>query len=374
MTMATVMNEMGSKFTRAPQPGEPVPWFKAPVLGGNANYAFSTVAGRAILMLFFGSTSDENAKRALEQAKTHSDLFDDLQCSFFGVTVDPADVGQNKIVPRLPGMRFFTDYDLSLSNMFGAIEPSDPSKFRPQWLVLDRQLRVVGRYRLDDFDRAMEALKHQFAAAKQDSWAPVLEIPRVLEESLCDHLVELYRQQGGEESGFMRDVGGKTVAVIDHGHKQRSDLTIKDKKIREMLQHRIHDRVNPMIRRAFQYEVTRMERYIVACYDAASGGHFRPHRDNTTKGTAHRRFAVTINLNTGDYDGGQLVFPEFGDRAYLAPKGGAIVFSCSLLHQALPVTKGQRFAFLPFLYDEAAAKVRLTNNAFLGEGVPAYRL
>lgn len=117
-----------------------------------------------------------------------------------------------------------------------------------------------------------------------------------------------------------------------------------------------------------------MERYIVACYDAESGGHFRPHRDNTTKGTAHRRFAVTINLNTGEYDGGQLMFPEYGQRSYLAPKGGAIVFSCSLLHQALPVTRGQRFAFLPFLYDEAAAQIRLANNDFLGEGVGQYRV
>jgi hypothetical protein len=44
------------------------------------------------------------------------------------------------------------------------------------------------------------------------------------------------------------------------------------------------------------------------------------------------------------------------------------------LHQVLPVTSGQRFAFLPFLYDEAAARVRLANNDFLGEGVGAYQL
>jgi hypothetical protein len=32
-----------------------------------------------------------------------------------------------------------------------------------------------------------------------------------------------------------------------------------------------------------------------------------------------------------------------------------------------------RYAFLPFLYDEAAARVREANNAKLGEGVGAYR-
>jgi predicted 2-oxoglutarate/Fe(II)-dependent dioxygenase YbiX len=116
-----------------------------------------------------------------------------------------------------------------------------------------------------------------------------------------------------------------------------------------------------------------MERYLVACYDAAHGGHFRAHRDNTTKGTAHRRFAVTINLNADEFGGGELRFPEFGPRSYRAPTGGAVVFSCSLLHEALPVTSGRRYAFLPFLYDEAAARVRVANNPYLGEGVGAYR-
>jgi hypothetical protein len=37
------------------------------------------------------------------------------------------------------------------------------------------------------------------------------------------------------------------------------------------------------------------------------------------------------------------------------------------------VTRGRRYAFLPFLYDEAAAKIREANNTYLGEGVGAYR-
>ena len=56
-----------------------------------------------------------------------------------------------------------------------------------------------------------------------------------------------------------------------------------------------------------------------------------------------------------------ICFPEFGQRTYRAPTGGAVVFSCSLLHEATPVTSGRRYAFLPFLYDEAARKVRDAN-------------
>jgi len=44
------------------------------------------------------------------------------------------------------------------------------------------------------------------------------------------------------------------------------------------------------------------------------------------------------------------------------------VFSCPLLHAVSRVTRGRRYAFLPFLYDEAVAKIREQNNAFLAEG------
>jgi predicted 2-oxoglutarate/Fe(II)-dependent dioxygenase YbiX len=170
----------------------------------------------------------------------------------------------------------------------------------------------------------------------------------------------------------MREVDGKTVLVTDPAHKMRRDREIGDEALCAILRARIVARLVPMVKRAFQFEATRMERYIVGAYPAGEG-HFRPHRDNTTKGTAHRRFAVTINLNSGDYEGGDLRFPEFGRRTYRAPTGGAVVFSCSMLHEATPVTRGTRYAFLPFLYDHEAARQREENNRHLGEGVGAYR-
>jgi predicted 2-oxoglutarate/Fe(II)-dependent dioxygenase YbiX len=47
------------------------------------------------------------------------------------------------------------------------------------------------------------------------------------------------------------------------------------------------------------------------------------------------------------------MFPEYGDYRYKPPAGAAVVFACSLLHEALPVTRGQRFALLSFLLDPA---------------------
>jgi predicted 2-oxoglutarate/Fe(II)-dependent dioxygenase YbiX len=186
---------------------------------------------------------------------------------------------------------------------------------------------------------------------------------------MCRRLIDVYEASGGEESGFMRDVGGKTRLMLDPQHKVRRDHLIEDPALARELNLRIIHRLLPMVRRAFSFEATRVERLLVGCYEAETGGHFRAHRDNTTKGTAHRRFAVTINLNAEEYEGGDLRFPEFGPRLYRATTGGAIVFGCSLLHEAMPVTKGRRFAFLPFLYDEAGAVLRERNAGFLeGDG------
>jgi hypothetical protein len=142
------------------------------------------------------------------------------------------------------------------------------------------------------------------------------------------------------------------------------DYNIDDKDLISSLQARFLRRVVPEIAKVHQFKVTRMERYIVSCYDAEDGGQFAAHRDNTTAGTAHRRFAVSVNLND-DFDGGEVSFPEYGPRSFKAPPGGAVVFSCSLLHAVSKVTRGRRYAFLPFLYDEAAAKLRQENLGFL---------
>lgn len=50
-----------------------------------------------------------------------------------------------------------------------------------------------------------------------------------------------------------------------------------------------------------------------------------------------------------------------------------MIFSCSLLHQVTAVTRGRRYAYLPFLYDEAAARQREANNDKLGAGLTAYK-
>ncbi|HYE27448.1 MAG TPA: 2OG-Fe(II) oxygenase [Allosphingosinicella sp.] len=348
-------------------PGEPVPWFRAKAVGGSDDYVFDTVAGRYVLMAFLGRAAEPGAEAALRCVERHRALFDDRDACFFGVTSDPEDAATGRVAQQLPGIRFFLDPTGGLAGLFGA-HGADGR----HWLLVDPMLRAVAAFPLAAGDSAVAALRKVRERMPLADWAPVLMAPNILEPALCKRLIAHHRETGGEPSGFMREVGGKTTLVTDPHHKMRRDREVTDEAVCAVLRDRVRARLVPLIRRAFQFEATRMERYIVGCYQAGAG-HFRPHRDNTTRGTAHRRFAVTINLNAGEYDGGDLRFPEFGARTYRAPTGGAVVFSCSLLHEATPVTRGTRYAFLPFLYDDEAAKQREANNPHLDEKVGAYK-
>lgn len=111
----------------------------------------------------------------------------------------------------------------------------------------------------------------------------------MFEPDLCRRLIDVYDAQGGEASGFMREIGGKTRPVMDGRHKRRQDAFIED------------------------------------C-----------------------RLAVSINLSAA-FEGGDPRILEFGSRTYRPPPAGTVVLSCSRLHETTPVTKGRRYAFLPFL-------------------------
>lgn len=363
-------------------PGDPAP--EATVRSfANPRYVLGSAAGRYLVLCFYGSAADAQAQAALKAALSRPDLFDDKKACFFGVSVDAADEAKKRVQDRYPGYRFFFDFDCELSRKYGAAaqeaEAGGRVPLRRIWVILDPNMRVrsVIPFRPDQSDIAqvmseMDALPPPHLATGEEWHAPVLHLPRVFEPELCAALVAAYDAAGGEPSGFMQQIDGKTRLVTDPNHKKRSDHLLTDDRLINATRERVHRRIVPQIQKMHQFIVTRMERFLIGCYTAEDGGHFRAHRDNTTSGTAHRRFAVSINLNS-DFEGGTLSFPEFGQRQYKPDTGAAVVFSCSLLHMVAPVTAGRRYAFIPFLYDDAAAKIREANNPHLAEGLGAYQ-
>ncbi|MCO6058866.1 2OG-Fe(II) oxygenase [Pseudomonas sp. MOB-449] len=351
-------------------PGEAVPWFTSST-PSRERFTFDTVAGRYIALCFLGSSSDPTAARVLTDLLARRDTFNDERASFFGVIVDPRDRDLHRLGDLLPGIRFFWDIDRSICNLYGI--QRENGAIRQMTYLLDTRLRVIatlpiaagGEGHVDALLALLDAQEPIPPSITAQPQAPVLVVPRIFEPALCRALMDYYERRGGTDSGYMVERDGKTVEVLKHEHKRRRDCALDDEHLRQCCMQRITARLLPEIQKAFQFQATRMERYLVACYDAEEGGHFRPHRDNTTKGTAHRRFAVSLFLNSGEYEGGCLRFPEYGGSLYSAPTGGAVVFSCSLLHEATPVTAGCRYMFLPFLYDEEGRRVRDENQQYL---------
>lgn len=317
-------------------PGDPAPWFTAASTSSD-RYAFNTAAGRYIVLFFLASAAAPLGAMLSHALSANRNLFDDDKICFFGVSADPEDRAGKRLQASMPGIRYFWDFDLAVSRAYGAVpldsRPAQPVPFRRMWIVLDPTLRVLRVFNgtpeepipqaVWDYLRGLPPVE-RFAGIPLQ--APILYLPDVFEPEFCRRLIDMYDAEGRDETGFMRDVDGKTVGIIDRSHKSRRDFNIDDPQVMQAAQARIRRRVVPEIAKVHQFHVTRMERYLVGCYTAEDGGHFRPHRDNTTLGTAHRRFAVSVNLNS-DFEGGEVSFPEYGPRGFKAAAGAAVVFS-----------------------------------------------
>ena len=349
--------------------GDPVPWFSAPVMTGGS-FDLHVSAGRWVVLSFLGSPSNPRAmSEVAELVQASAGLGEDhviVGCIFTGQPDDIASLAASS-----NGLFFLADYDGAISRAFGASE-------MPRTVVLDPMLRSIADIAWDNPQGHAETVRNVVrslpdveASAGVSMFAPALLVPRVFSFDLCDFLVQFYEQQGGVDSGFQFDISGKTTTLSDWRLKRRSDVPVAAPEVRELVRSQIVRRLLPQIEQNFQFKATRMDRYIVACYDSEVGGHFHRHRDNVNAGAQHRRFAVSINLNN-NFEGCDLMFPEFGRKAYRPPEGGALVFSCGALHQVTPVTKGRRYAFLAFLYGEEDAKKREANNARLHAGERHY--
>ncbi len=186
--------------------------------------------------------------------------------------------------------------------------------------------------------------------------APVLAVPNVLDRDHCRRLIAFWdARQKLDNTVASADLGANRSNAKT---KIRSDVIVpEDSPESRGLVDAISRRLLPEVLKGFGFRVSRMEHFRVGCYDSHSGGYFAPHRDNTTPLTKHRRYALTLNLNTGDYEGGLLRFPEYGPQLYAPPAGGAVVFHCSLLHFVLPVTRGRRFVVVGFFWGEEEQKI-----------------
>jgi predicted 2-oxoglutarate/Fe(II)-dependent dioxygenase YbiX/peroxiredoxin len=343
-------------------PGDPFPDL-APACDDLRSFVLKAFAGRFQLYAFFLSADSAEVRAKVDALASRRDVFDDRRCSFIGVSVTPADRGARGLREALPGIHFAWDFDFRLAQQCGAIpvnaQPDQPTPVQRRWVIVDPSMRVMQVLPMDAV--GADEILARLAALPTDPNryggiirpAPVLIIPNVFETELCEQLIALYRSSGGSESGVYR--GGE--GVHDRAFKVRRDHLLTDRALIEQLGRRLLRRVVPDIEKLFFAQMKYVERHIVGCYSQEDGGHFQPHIDNGAGLTEHRRFAISVNLN-GGFDGGEVVFPEYNNDGYKAPPGWAVVFPCAILHAVRPVTRGARYAYLPFLYDDAGRAIR----------------
>lgn len=338
--------------------GDPAPWFPATAGNDQRPIVFDELAGRHILLFFFGSARQPDIAAALSSFDPLGAMFDGKRALFLGVSSDP-DAFALERLPKRAGQIYALDANGGAATRYGIAETSVKA-FHPTAFLLSPALQILHIIPFGEpaeFVRRSAALLGEvLAAPPKDQNAPVLIVPQVFDRAFCSRLIDLYETNGAREIGMI-EYEGKIVQRFDPAFRKRLDYYVSDdgalRRCRELLERRLL----PLVYRAFQFPTSRIERYLVGCYDAATGGYFRPHRDNTAPPVAHRRFALTLPLND-EYEGGRLRFPEFGDREYAAEPGNAIVFSCSLLHEVMPVTAGRRYTFISFLYDEQGQRMR----------------
>ena len=344
------------------EPGQRAPNFALRNAEGQVERFYDRFIGNMMLLLFYPSRQSPEATAALRGLAGQAEALKAVGTATVAVSRD--DLGSIRAAKAELGLPYplywdqggavAASYGLEMSAPIGAAAPC-------MAYLLDRNQRVLAAFPggSDQAERALAFLAQQTpmpAGRVIDRQAPVLLVPRVFGPALRERAIAAWRNSHEEGQVAMpsRAYGEAAENKPANTHylslKSRLDH-VADDTFNPLLMQTIKSRLAPELLQAFQFRIGAMERVCIGAYDAERGDYFRPHRDNITERTRERRFAVTINLND-DYEGGGVKFAEFSEDVYRPEAGGAVIFSCSLLHEALPVTRGIRIGAFTFLYGQ----------------------
>ena len=332
------------------------------VLGGTFAgdfFALETYVGKTLVLITGHETAPDLLKTWLHTFSDATDALAELQAEpLVLISMSHPAFGIWMAEPPQHTVAALPNFDLT---------PFGGRAEAPDVLVLDRAGRIAEAIRVTDAAQALDtalATARRVAAppsTRRLSAAPILIVPNLISQDLARELIDAFESGPNFEGGMASiDDKGQPIMKIQPEKKHRRDLYLmpEDPLYAPVLE-AISRRLVPEIKRAYQINIAHADRILIARYDD-TGGYFNRHRDNVAPQVAFRQFAVSLNLNTGEYEGGDLEFPEFDYDAYSPPAGGAVVFSASLLHAAKPVTKGRRYVLLTFLHDAQAEVQRLT--------------
>ncbi len=320
------------------------------------------LCGKPLVIVFYGT---DQRHEAIAQICSFRDLysqFQNLGANVISISMDSVEFRCEFAKKYKLPFFLLSDVNYEISTAFNVCEKITSNGqngliFYRKIFLLDANRKITKIYdQVDphtDVLQVIEDLKK--LVAKKTSHqifmqAPVLLISDVFDAEFCQKLIHIWKTKGNFDSGFPQQPDGENTRAYqpNYSHKIRQDHILQGEDLQEVLD-LISTRIFPEIWKAFNYQVNRCNESRVICYDSDRGGYFRPHRDNTNPDQAHRKFALTINLNVGEYEGAYLKFPEYGLDLYQPETGGAVIFSCSLLHEVTDITAGKRFAIRAFI-------------------------
>ena len=331
--------------------------------GQNATPLEDDVMGDPVLLVFDRNDADRGLEDSVKLLRAFVGLHERLN----GVVVAIFVISQRSIDENLKlaqaeilPFRVLADEDGKVFQAYGIDLVDAPEN--PASIVLDPNGRVVQICEqletAEQVERALACLQRLDAQRPRGVLGmhpPVSVVPNAMDADMCERLIDTWHRpvplldgDGKVATGPGAERGDVKVRNALYGHVVQ--YIIRNPDLSRELDNKVMRRIAPEIEKAFGYWTVKREEYRIACYDVAEGGSLPAHRDNPTEITKHRRFTVSVNLNSRSFEGGELAFRESSDHLYDLDEGMAIVWSCSLLHEVMPVTAGCRFILATHLF------------------------
>ena len=316
-------------------PGDRAPNFALPDHRGKHSMFYERTRGRLNILLLLGAYRDPRGPATLRAFADRAQQLEAADIDLFVITLADAPTVRAAELPfhlwSDPESKVLRAYFDGLGLDLGGAGDEALA------LLLDANQRLLAVERGHGGELAERALAFYrarsapLASRIRAAVAPVLLIPELIDPAMCRALAAL--AEGGPLTGAGRP-GGQEVA---------------DPRIVGPLRRVIGRRVAPELTRAFSFAGISFDGLHLHRRDAGPGERIAARREAAVPGHAERRFLLSIDLDAEGYAGGELNFPEYGSDLYRAGTGGGTVFSCSLIADVQPVTRGRRLELRSYL-------------------------
>lgn len=163
----------------------------------------------------------------------------------------------------------------------------------------------------------------------------------------------------------------KIGTTVNKDKKRRKDCFLYRKEC-DLPDQACFERLAPVIETELGISVCFRERWKIGHYSGTDNGFYNAHTDTQGPGDTmcYRKISVVVALShPTEYVGGNLLFPT-EHLAFRLNRGSAILFRSEMFHGVTPVTEGDRYVLISFLFDQAGGIHKLKYAPSLADYIP----